>query len=78
MHLKFVFAITIALLPYLGLAFYAYLPPGHKGARKNVHIGNQISKGFDQGLMKLNIKRRALPVRRYLVASDVLLSILGF
>lgn len=63
MRLKLVTALLFVLLPYLATAFYAYIPESHRGAKKNVHIGNQVSKGFDNGIIRVPLRKRAIPVR---------------
>lgn len=57
-----VFVFLLALLPELSSAFFPYLPDGYKKARKNVHLGQEVSKGFNEALSKVSVHRRAVPV----------------
>lgn len=52
-------------------AFYAFLPPGHKGARHRMHISDQISRAFsfngpqndikdEDGLTKFKVQKRSV------------------
>jgi hypothetical protein len=53
----------LAFLPSLTVAFYPYLPEGYKKAPNNIHIGNQISRGFNDALaQKKPLHRHRVPV----------------
>ena len=67
MHLNVVLACLLALLPALSSAFHPYLPDGYKKARKNVHLGQEVSKGFNEALEKLPLHKRSVPVSLYRV-----------
>lgn len=58
MQLTAVITFLLASLPFLTSAFYIPNQPGHGVAKKKFHIGNAISQGFENGMVKMKVQKR--------------------
>ena len=46
----------------LAAAFYPYIPSGQHGASKSMRVTSKIAEGFNGGLSRVSLHKRAVPV----------------